>query len=111
MSGAAARTGKVQEKKSKEHIKQKHLEQGKNNYSNLTEENRMNGIIVNGRYNKNKKILGVLNLKGKRYIYINYKVYIQKVHYPIREAINYKKIYHGGEQIEDMSGAAARTGR
>ena len=101
LSGAAARTGKVQEKKSKEHIKQKHLEQGKNNYSNLTEENRMNGIIVNGRYNKNKKILVVLNLKDK----------IQKVHYPIREAISYKKIYHGGEQLETMSGAAARTGR
>ena len=34
----------------------------------------MNGIIVNGRYNKNKKALGVLNLKGERYIYMNYKV-------------------------------------
>ena len=68
MSGAAARTGNLQEEKDKEHIKQKHLEQGKNNYSNLIEGNRMN------RYNKNKKILVVLNLKGKRYICINYKV-------------------------------------
>ena len=34
----------------------------------------MNGPIVNGRYNKNKKEFVVLNLKGERYICMNYKV-------------------------------------